>query len=126
MIVFIIQIIITTINMFIYIHYNYHKQGDEVHLTELREMYEKWPFFRETIDLIAMTLSKANSDIAQNYEKQLLIDPNNSDLSKLGDELRENLDMTRNSILQVTSCEDLSRLVCVCFCLFILRMFICI
>lgn len=27
-------------------------------LDHLKEMYEQWPFFREMVDLIAMTLSK--------------------------------------------------------------------
>ena len=38
---------------------------------ELREMYVQWPFFREMIDLIAMTLSKTDISISTNYEKQV-------------------------------------------------------
>lgn len=38
---------------------------------ELREMYVQWPFFREMIDLIAMTLSKTDYSISTNYEKQV-------------------------------------------------------
>ncbi len=70
-------------------------------------MYQKWPFFRETIDLIAMTLSKADADIAANYEQEL-IDPSNTELISLGHQLRENLNGTRNNILRVTGYEDLS------------------
>ena len=39
---------------------------------ELREMYMQWPFFREMIDLIAMTLSKTDYSISTNYEKQVI------------------------------------------------------
>ena len=34
-------------------------------------MYVQWPFFREMIDLIAMTLSKTDISISTNYEKQV-------------------------------------------------------
>ena len=40
---------------------------------ELREMYVQWPFFREMIDLIAMTLSKTDYSISTNYEKQVCV-----------------------------------------------------
>lgn len=35
-------------------------------------MYKDWPFFKEMIDLIAMTLSKTDYSISTNYELQLL------------------------------------------------------
>ena len=46
-------------------------QGDCDIEGELREMYVQWPFFREMIDLIAMTLSKTDISISTNYEKQV-------------------------------------------------------
>jgi phosphoenolpyruvate carboxylase len=46
-------------------------QGDCTTEEELREMYVQWPFFREMIDLIAMTLSKTDYSISTNYEKQV-------------------------------------------------------
>jgi phosphoenolpyruvate carboxylase len=49
----------------------YDLQGDCLIETELREMYVQWPFFREMIDLIAMTLSKTDYSISTNYEKQV-------------------------------------------------------
>lgn len=82
-------------------------QNDDATLTELREMYLQWPFFRETVDLIAMTLSKADSEISANYEKQL-VSPENKELIELGDVLRESLDKTITSILLVSDCDDLS------------------
>lgn len=74
---------------------------------DLKEMYNNWPFFRETIDLIAMTLSKADPEIAQNYESQL-IDSSESDLVSLGGELRHKLQLTRDRILVLTGAEDMS------------------
>ena len=38
----------------------------------LRELYREWPFFRSTIDLIAMVLAKADSRIAAEYDRQLV------------------------------------------------------
>jgi phosphoenolpyruvate carboxylase len=36
-------------------------------LTELREMYAQWPFFRQLLDNAQMILSKADMDIARRY-----------------------------------------------------------
>jgi len=74
---------------------------------DLQDMYNNWPFFRETIDLIAMTLSKADSEIAGNYESQL-IDASDTELLNLGKELRQKLQLTRDRILVLTGAEDLS------------------
>ena len=70
-------------------------------------MYVQWPFFRETVDLIAMTLSKADSEISKNYEQQL-VSPDNKELIELGEILRESLNKTIMSILLVSDCDDLS------------------
>jgi Phosphoenolpyruvate carboxylase len=53
------------------VYRTYDTQGDCLIETELREMYVQWPFFREMIDLIAMTLSKTDYSISTNYEKQV-------------------------------------------------------
>ena len=73
----------------------------------LREMYDEWPFFREMVDLIAMTLSKTDYTISANYELQL-VDKGEKELVDLGDEIRKKLIQTRRSILQVTGCTDFS------------------
>lgn len=44
----------------------------EGHLGELKEMYAHWPFFRATIDIIEMVLSKSDPDIFQFYESDLV------------------------------------------------------
>jgi phosphoenolpyruvate carboxylase len=73
----------------------------------LREMYNEWPFFRETVDLIAMTLSKTDISISANYELQL-VGKEDTALTGLGDEIRRKLVQTRKSLLQVTECDDFS------------------
>jgi len=52
-----------------------------------REMYEGWPFFRATIDLMEMVLAKADARIAAEYDRRLV--PAN--LQPIGADLRERL-----------------------------------
>lgn len=70
---------------------------------ELRRMYREWPFFRTTLDLIAMVLAKADAGIAGHYDRQLVPD----DLRDLGDDLRGRLAHTTRHVLQVTGREQL-------------------
>lgn len=70
-------------------------------------MYSEWPFFKEMVDLIAMTLSKTDYSISALYELQLC-EKNDKELSKLGQEIRDELIRTRKAILSVTGCDDLS------------------
>jgi phosphoenolpyruvate carboxylase len=72
----------------------------------LREMYKEWPWFRETVDLIAMILSKTDFSISKNYDEQL-VDKSNG-LNKLGDEIREKLVETRQAILDVSESKDVA------------------
>lgn len=67
-------------------------------------MYEKWPWFRETIDLISMIVSKTDFSIAKNYDDQLV--DKSGDLMRLGEEVREKLVETRQSVLDVTKSQD--------------------
>ena len=73
-------------------------------------MYSNWPFFREMIDLIAMTLSKTDYSVSANYELQLVNKDGEStkDLNELGNQIRANLVKTRKNVLSVTDCDDLS------------------
>lgn len=41
--------------------------ADDVHLTQLQQMYREWPFLRAFLDNLQMTLSKADMHIAQHY-----------------------------------------------------------
>ena len=64
----------------------------------LREMYREWPFFRSTIDLIEMVLAKADARIAAHYEHQLVPEA----LRPLGENLRERLSRTADTVLATT------------------------
>jgi phosphoenolpyruvate carboxylase len=65
----------------------------------LAEMYVKWPWFRETVDLITMILSKTDFSISKNYEDQLV--ERKEDLIKLGINVRQKLEDTRRAVLVV-------------------------
>ena len=78
---------------------------DPIVAQELQEMYQEWPFFKEMIDLIAMTLSKTDYSVARNYEHQLTTS-DDIELKELGDILRDKLLTTKKNVLDVTQCED--------------------
>jgi phosphoenolpyruvate carboxylase len=69
----------------------------------LRELYRDWPFFRSTIDLIAMVLAKADARIAGEYDRQLVPD----DLASLGADLRRRLGETIDAVREVTGRPEL-------------------
>ncbi|KAJ3023929.1 hypothetical protein HKX48_009137 [Thoreauomyces humboldtii] len=72
-------------------------------LATLREMYKSWPFFKSTLDLIAMTLAKADPRIQEYYDKNLA--PAN--LQALGSFLRERLQKCIELILKVSQYDHL-------------------
>jgi phosphoenolpyruvate carboxylase len=72
----------------------------------LRQMYKDWPWFRETIDLIAMIVSKTDFSISKNYDDQLV--DKTSGLLQLGEEIRSKLVETRKAILDVTESKDVA------------------
>ena len=63
-----------------------------------REMYRDWPFFRSTVDLIAMGLAKADAGIAAHYDRHL-VPPEYRDL---GEALRARLQAAIQAVLQIT------------------------
>lgn len=65
----------------------------------LKEMFAKWPWFSTLVDLLEMILVKSDSIIAQNYDLQLVED---NESRKLGQELREKLVKTAESVLAVS------------------------
>lgn len=79
---------------------------NEEELAILREMYQKWPWFRETVDLIAMILSKTDYSISKNYDSQLV--DKSEGLTKLGEEVREKLVQTRQAVLNITESKHVS------------------
>ncbi len=69
----------------------------------LRRMYEQWPFFSSTIDLIEMVLAKCDARIAAEYDRRLVPPA----LQPIGVDLRQRLELTSRTILDVTGHERL-------------------
>lgn len=72
----------------------------------LRDMYAHWPWFSETIDLISMIVSKTDFSISKNYDDKLV--DRKAGLVEMGEEMREKLVQTRQSILDVTQSTDVA------------------
>ena len=70
---------------------------------KLRQMYQDWPFFRSTLDLIEMVLAKADSAIAAQYDRTLVP----KDVQPFGEALRQRLEKTRDSVLRTTGHQEL-------------------
>jgi phosphoenolpyruvate carboxylase len=69
----------------------------DTQLKMLREMYGAWPFFASTIDLIEMTLAKADARIAAQYDRLVP-----TALRTFGAALRERLQRAIDAILAIT------------------------
>ena len=61
-------------------------------------MYEEWPFFQSTLDLIEMVLAKADPRIAAEYDRRLVP----AELQPLGADLRARLDRATQAVLAIT------------------------
>lgn len=72
-------------------------------LDVVREMYDQWPFFRSTLDLIAMVLAESDARIAAEYDRRLVP----ADLQPVGTDLRNRLNTTIRSVLTATGKERL-------------------
>jgi phosphoenolpyruvate carboxylase len=64
----------------------------------LKTMYNEWPFFQSTLDLIEMVLAKADPRIAADYDRRLVP----ADLQPLGENLRARLARATAAVLGVT------------------------
>ena len=64
----------------------------------LREMYERWPFFRSTVDLVEMVAAKTSPSIAAEYEDRLVPEA----LHPIGHDLRARLARATQAVLEVT------------------------
>jgi phosphoenolpyruvate carboxylase len=64
----------------------------------LKRMYEQWPFFQSTIDLMEMVLAKADARIAAEYDRRLVP----ADLHPFGRDLRARLARATAAVLAVT------------------------
>ncbi len=76
---------------------------DRGELPILREMYAGWPFFRSTIDLIAMVLAESDARIAAEYDCRLVPDG----LHEVGADLRRRLVETTAAVLRTSGKERL-------------------
>lgn len=76
---------------------------DRRNLLVLQEMYNGWPFFRATIDLIEMVFAKGDPRIASLYDKFLV----SEDLQQFGDALRLKYEETKNLLLLVAGHSEL-------------------
>ncbi|KAH9570181.1 hypothetical protein CY35_02G027600 [Sphagnum magellanicum] len=78
-------------------------ERDSTRIIILRKMYDEWPFFRVTIDLIEMVFAKGDPRIAALYD-HLLVDQEK--LKNLGEDLRRKYNETKALLLQVAGHED--------------------
>jgi len=62
----------------------------------LHEMYQNWPFFHTRLSLLEMVFLKADEELTQFYEERLVP----KELWPLGARLRENLVLTRETVLE--------------------------
>ena len=72
-------------------------------LNTLREMYQKWPFFTSTIELVEMVLSKVDMRISKRYNQKLV--PKR--LQYLGDQIEQKFQLTQKNLLLVTQQKSL-------------------
>ncbi len=72
-------------------------------LEELRRMYDAWPFFSSTLDLVEMVLAKASPEIAARYDLRLVPES----LRPIGAGLRDELRATIAALLTVTRHREL-------------------
>ena len=80
------------------------ERGDEGQdLAELRQMYDAWPFFSSTLDLVEMVLAKASPEIAARYDQRLVPEP----LRPIGTRLLDELRSTIAELLTVTRHHEL-------------------
>nr|AIR93775.1 phosphoenolpyruvate carboxylase [Kalanchoe fedtschenkoi] len=71
---------------------------DNKNLLMLQQMYNEWPFFRVTIDLVEMVFAKGNPGIAALYDKLLV----SEELLPLGEQLRTAYNDTKSYLLKIT------------------------
>lgn len=72
-------------------------EKDPKNLQMLQDMYNQWPFFRVTLDLVEMVFAKGDPGIARLYDKLLV----SADLSEFGERLRSKFEETKSLLLKV-------------------------
>ncbi|KAG5579039.1 hypothetical protein H5410_049666 [Solanum commersonii] len=82
--------------------FRYAVDKDIKNLRMFHEMYNAWPFFRVTIDLVEMVFAKGDPGIAALYDKLLV----SEDLWSFGELLRSKYEETRTLLLQIAGHKD--------------------
>ena len=70
---------------------------DPKNLQMLQDMYNQWPFFRVSLDLVEMVFAKGDPGIAALYDKLLV----SEELWPFGERLRSMFEETKSLLLQV-------------------------
>ncbi|KAL5720646.1 phosphoenolpyruvate carboxylase [Ranunculus cassubicifolius] len=78
-------------------------EKDVENLLMLQTMYNEWPFFRVTIDLIEMVFAKGDPEIAALYDKLLV----SKDLWSFGERLRTDYEETKRLLLKIAAHKNL-------------------
>ncbi|XP_061343722.1 phosphoenolpyruvate carboxylase 2 isoform X2 [Gastrolobium bilobum] len=78
-------------------------EKDSKNLQMLQDMYNQWPFFRVSIDLIEMVFAKGDPGIATLYDKLLV----SEELWPFGERLRTKYEETKSFLLQVAGHRDI-------------------
>ncbi|WVY99603.1 hypothetical protein V8G54_025673 [Vigna mungo] len=78
-------------------------EKDPKNLQMLQDMYNQWPFFRVTLDLVEMVFAKGDPGIASLFDKLLVP----QELRPFGESLRAKYEETKNFLLQVAGHKDL-------------------
>lgn len=74
--------------------------------TAIKTMAAEWPWFRTLVDLLEMILVKSELKIAENYDAQLVTEPESV---MLGKELRQKMQDTVSAVLEVSGNERLQQ-----------------
>lgn len=77
--------------------FSYAIQQDDKNLYMLEQMYNEWPFFRVTIDLVEMVFAKGDPGIAALYDKLLV----SEELWPFGERLKTDYEATKKLLLKV-------------------------
>ncbi|CAI8592526.1 unnamed protein product [Vicia faba] len=78
-------------------------EKDPKNLQMLQDMYNQWPFFRVTIDLVEMVFAKGDPGIAALYDKLLV----SAELCPFGERLRSKYEETKLFLLKVAGHKDI-------------------
>lgn len=83
---------------------SYIAENPSVHLAQLQEMYQKWPFLRAFLDNMQMTLSKADMHIAHHYA--MLVDDREL-RQHMATAIQQEYERTENAILRIIKSQAL-------------------